>query len=163
MARRLFVSLGVVLALIVAAVVAVAAYTALKAPLETPSKSSNLAPESCSPGPCEDVRGFTIWISNVKVDSNLVRMTVKFQNSSSATHASPEDLILVDTEGHTSSLVTDATGCNTWQRHEFSDGQLFGPINICFRVTNTTPPFTLRWSPDLGAFCCEQDISILPT
>lgn len=162
MARRVLVSLAVVIGLVVAALVAGAAYGALKSPLQT-KPNSNLAPESCSPGPCKDVRGFTIWVSNVRVDSNLVRMTVRFQNSSSATHASPDDLALSDSDGHTSGLVTDAAGCNTWQRHEFSGGQTFGPIDICFRVSNTTPPFTLRWSPDLGAFCCEEELPISPT
>jgi hypothetical protein len=162
MARRLLVSLGVVLGLIVAVVVAGTAYLALKAPLQS-NPSSNLTPQTCSPGPCANLQGYTIWISKVRVDGDLVRMTVKFQNSSPSTHASPEDLTLIDSTRHSSQLSTGATGCKTWQRHAFNNGQTFGPIDICFRVTNTTPPFTLRWAPDEGAFCCEQPITIFPS
>ena len=162
MARRLLLSLGVVLGLIVAAVVGGTAYMALKAPLAT-SPSGNLAPENCSPGPCADLQGYTLWVSNVHVDNDLVRMTVKFKNSSPSTHAAPEDLVLIDSERHAGGIVTDATGCKTYPRHEFSGGQTFGPIDICFRVSSTTAPFTLRWSPDLGTFCCEQDITIWPS
>lgn len=162
MARRLLVSLGVVVGLMVAAVVAGTAYMALKAPLQN-NPSSNLTPQTCSPGPCRDLQGYTIWISNIRVDNELLRMTIKFKNSSPATHASPEDLVLIDGSRHSSQLVTGAADCNTWQRHEFNNGQTFGPIDVCFGVTNPAPPFTLRWSPDEGAFCCEQDITIWPS
>ena len=39
-------------------------------------------------------------------------------------------------------------------------GETFGPLDICFRVTNTAPPFLLRWAPDEGAFCCETELKI---
>ena len=162
MARRLLLSLGVVVALIVAAVVAGAAYTALKAPLSTKS-NTNLTPENCSPGPCADLQGYTIWISNIKVDNDLVRMTVKFQNSSSSTHAAPEDLVLIDSERKQSAPVGDVTGCQSFSRHDFANGETFGPLNLCFRVTNSTPPFVLNWSPDMGAFCCQDQITIWPS
>jgi hypothetical protein len=162
MGRRLLTSLGVVAGLIIASFVAAAAYTALKTPLQA-SPNSNLPPENCSPGPCANVSGYKIWISNVVIDNDVVRMTVRFQNSSSATHASPEDLQLIDAGRRASGMVTDVSGCNTWTRHDFNRGAYFGPINICFRVSNTTPPFILHWSPDLGAFCCQKDITIWPT
>lgn len=162
MARRLLTALGIVVGLIVAALVAGAAYTALKAPLTTQT-NSNLNPENCAPGPCANLSGFQIWVSNVKVENDLVRMTVKFQNSSSATHASPEDLSLIDSGRRSGKLITDVTGCKTWTRHEFSGGAYFGPIDICFRVLSTTPPFILHWTPDMGAFCCEKDITIWPS
>ena len=162
MGRRLLLSLGVVMGLIVAALVAGAAYTALKTTPPPPTNSS-LLPENCSPGPCANVNGYKIWISNVRLDNDVVRMTVKFQNSSSATHASPEDLQLIDAGRRASSLITDSSGCKTFTRHDFDHGAYFGPIDICFRVSNTTPPFILHWSPDLGAFCCQKDITIWPT
>jgi hypothetical protein len=162
MGRRLLTSLGVVAGLIIASFVAAAAYTALKTPLQA-SPNRNLSPENCSPGPCANVSGYKIWISNVVIDNDVVRMTVRFQNSSSATHASPEDLQLIDAGRRASGMVTDVSGCNTWTRHDFNRGAYFGPINICFRVSNTTPPFILHWSPDLGAFCCQKDITIWPT
>ena len=162
MGRRLLASLGVVAGLIVAAIVLAAAYTALKTPLQA-SPNSNLAPENCSPGPCANVSGYKIWISNVVIDNDVVRMTVRFQNSSSATHASPEDLQLIDAGRRASGMVTDVSGCKTWTRHDFSHGAYFGPIDICFRVLNATPPFILHWSPDLGSFCCQKDITIWPT
>ena len=162
MARRVLTSLGIFGGLIAAAVVAAGAYTALKAPVPT-LPNSNLQPQNCSPGPCTSLGGYTLWISNVRVDNDLVRMTVKFQNSSSSTHASPEDLELIDGSRRSSIPVTDVTGCKTWTRHDFNNGQIFGPIDICFRVTNTAPPFLLRWSPDEGTFCCETTLKLYPT
>jgi hypothetical protein len=162
MARRLITALGVAVGLMLAALVAAAAYSALKTPPAT-NPSSNLTPENCSPGPCANVQGYKIWVSNVRLDNDVVRMTVKFQNSSAATHASPEDLQLIDAGRRSSNLITDTSGCNTWKRHDFSGGQTFGPIDVCFRVSNTTPPFILHWSPDLGAFCCQKDITLWPS
>jgi hypothetical protein len=162
MPRRVLTALGIVAGLIVAALVAGAAYSALKAPLST-TPNSNLNPENCSPGPCANVKDFTLWISKVRVQNDLVRMTVKFQNSSVATHVAPEDLQLIDAGRRTSTPISNVTGCNTFARHEFSGGAVFGPIDICFRVSNSTPPFIFHWTPDLGTFCCEQDITIWPT
>ncbi len=157
--RRLLTYGAVWGGLVVAAIVAVAAFQALHAPQES-SGSGAPVTENCSPGPCADVQGFTLWVTNVQVNGNLVAMTVRFRNSSAATHASPEDLQLIDTSRRTSGLVTDLPGCKTWTRHEFNNGATFGPIDVCFRVNNATPPFVLRWSPDLGLFCCETDIKI---
>jgi hypothetical protein len=158
MIRRLVTFGAVALGLFVAAVIGFTAYQSLHAPV--PASSENLTPENCSPGPCTDVQGFTLWLSDITVDGDLVTMNVKFQNSSVATHASPEDLQLIDSARHASGLVTDAPGCNTWVRHEFNNGATFGPIAVCFRVSNPARPFTMRWSPDLGLFCCEKDIRI---
>jgi hypothetical protein len=163
MARRLFTLFGVFAGLIVAALVAGGAYMALKAPLST-QPNSNLAPETCTPGPCSSVNGYTIWISNVRVQNDIVRMTVRFENSSAATHASPEDLTLIDASRRSSIPLTDTpAGCKSFTRHEFNGSPIFGPVDICFRVTNPNPPFILQWTPDLGAFCCERDITIRPT
>jgi hypothetical protein len=162
MARRAITGIAVIAGLIAAALVAGAAYTALKAPLSS-ATNSNLAPDSCTPGPCANVDGYTLWVSNVTVRNDLVQMKVKFQNSSRSTHASPEDLQLIDAGRHSSMPVTGVSGCSTWTRHVFDNGAVFGPINICFRVNNTTPPFILHWSPDLGEFCCQKDITIWPT
>jgi hypothetical protein len=162
MARRLLITLGVVVALIIAAVVAGAAYTALKSPLSLQT-TTNLAPTNCSPGPCTDLQGYTIWISNVQVNNDIVRMTLKFKNSSPSTHAAPEDLTLIDSERRQGSLITDAPNCKTFPRTDFNRGATFGPVDVCFRVTNTTPPFILHWSPDLGEFCCETNITIWPS
>jgi hypothetical protein len=106
------------------------------------------------------VQGYTLWLSDINVSGDLVSMQVKFQNSSPSTHASPEDLQLIDASRHASGLVTDAPGCNTWTRHEFANGATFGPISVCFRVSSASKPFVLKWSPDLGLFCCEKDINI---
>lgn len=160
MARRLLLSAGLLGGLTAAFVVAYAAYVALKSPF-TGSHSTGSVSENCSPGPCADVNGYVLWISNVHVDNAVVHMTVKFQNRSSSTHASPDDLQLIDAARHSSIPANDIAGCNTWSRHEFSkSGDTFGPIDICFRVSNPSPPFILRWSPDEGEFCCETDIKI---
>lgn len=162
MARRLLITLGVVVALIVAAVIAGAAYTALKAPLSVSSQTP-LTPENCSPGPCTDIQGYTIWISNVHLDSDVVHMTVKFKNSSTATHAAPEDLTLIDSERRQGQPIGDSPGCKVFARTDFNHGASFGPVDVCFRVVNTTPPWILHWSPDVGAFCCQRDLTIWPS
>ena len=159
MIRRLLVVAVAAILLVVAGFVGVAAYQALRTPLPA-SNNSTLTPENCSPGPCVDIHGFTLWVSDVKVEGNLVSMQVKFRNSSPATHASPEDLQLIDASRHSSIPVSDVAGCNTWPRHEFNKGATFGPINICFRVSNVARPYTLHWTPDLGPFCCETNIRL---
>jgi hypothetical protein len=157
--RRLVTVGAAALGLLVAAVVGVTAYESMRAPVPA-SSGASLAPENCSPGPCTEVQGYTLWLSDINVNGDLVTMQVKFQNSSSSTHASPEDIQLIDASRHASGIVTDAPGCNTWTRHEFNNGATFGPIGVCFRISNPNRPFILRWSPDLGLFCCEKDINI---
>jgi hypothetical protein len=159
MIRRLFTFLAIGIGLTLAAVVGVTAYQALHAPLQA-SSGAPLVPENCSPGPCVQVQGFTLWLAEIKVDGDLVTMQVRFKNSSPATHASPEDLTLIDASRHVSALITDAPGCKTWTRHEFNNGAIFGPISICFRVFNLARPFIVRWTPDLGLFCCEKEIRL---
>jgi hypothetical protein len=156
---RLLTVGAIAVGLIVAAVVGVTAYQALHTPLQA-SGDQPLTPDNCSPGPCADVQGFTLWISDVTFSSDVVSMQVKFRNSSPSTHASPEDLQLIDASRHASGLITDAPNCNSFTRHVFSNGATFGPINICFRVSNATRPFILRWAPDLGPFCCETNIKL---
>jgi hypothetical protein len=157
--RRFLLVSAVVAGLGVAALVGAAAYQALRTPMLV-TNNGNLTPENCSPGPCVDLKGFTLWVSDIKFEGDLVRMTVKFRNSSTATHASPEDLNLIDSSRHASIPITDVEGCKTWTRHDFHNGAYFGPIDICFRVSNTTRPFILHWTPDLGPFCCETSLKI---
>lgn len=162
MARRLFTFLAALAGLVVAALIAGGAYMALKAPLTT-QPNSNLQPENCTPGPCRNISGFTIWISNVKIANDVVHMTVKFRNSSTATHVSPEDLTLIDSGRRQSIPISDASGCKTFVRHDFDGGAYFGPLDLCFRVSNATPPFILHWTPYIADFCCQEDITIWPS
>jgi hypothetical protein len=115
---------------------------------------------ACSPQPCLDVQDYTMWVSNVTVADGMVRMNVTFRNSSAATHASPEDLQLVDASKQSSPATQDAPGCTHWSRTEFNNGAKFGPLTICFRPASTASPLTLRWTPDLGLICCEADLKI---
>lgn len=163
MGKRWLVRAGAAALLLGAGVLAVIAYQSLQAPLSGATGGATPPGQGCSPTPCRNVQGFTLWVSNVTVDGNLVRMRVMFKNSSAATHASPDDLSLIDSGHHTSKLATDASDCNTWTRHVFNNGATFGPIDICFHVTDTTPPFTLRWTPDLGFFCCDTSLPVSPT
>jgi hypothetical protein len=146
--------------LLVVLSVAVTAFLAMQVTFQGPSTSDAKPSVNCFPAPCANVQGYTLWVSNLKVDGDLISMHVTFKNSSDSTHASPEDLQLIDSSLHTSPLVTDAPGCQTWQRHEFNNGAMFGPLNVCFRAATAAPPMVLRWSPDLGLFCCKTDIKL---
>jgi hypothetical protein len=115
---------------------------------------------ACSPQPCLDVQDYTIWVSNVTVAEGIVRMNVTFRNSSGATHADPSDLQLVDANKQSSPAIQDATGCTHWSRTEFNNGAKLGPLTICYRPASTASPLTLRWTPDMGFFCCEADLRI---
>ena len=64
---------------------------------------------ACSPQPCLDLQDYTIWVSGVTVADGIVRMNVTFRNSSTATHASPEDLQLVDASNQRSAAIQDAS------------------------------------------------------
>ena len=158
--RRMLTFGAVAAALLVVVLVGIAAFLAMQVSFQPPTTSDATPAVNCSPAPCADVQGYTLWVSNLQVQGNLVRMQVNFKNSSDATHASPEDLEIIDSKLHTSGLVTDAPGCQTWDRHEFNNGALFGPMTVCFRVTTSDPPLVLRWSPDLGLICCHTDIKL---
>ena len=160
MRRRLLVYGAVAAALLVVLAVAVTAFLAMQIPFQGPTAGGATPAVNCSPAPCANVQGYTLWVSNLKVDGDLVSMQITYKNSSGATHASPEDLQLIDSKQHTSPLVTDAPGCQTWNRHEFNNGALFGPLSVCFRVSSAAPPLVLRWSPDLGLVCCRTDIKL---
>jgi hypothetical protein len=143
---------------VVIAILAVAAFIALAqgvAPGGSAVKSL-----ACSPQPCLDVQDYTLWVSNVSVAQDIVRMDITFRNSSAATHADPADLQLVDANHQSWRSVQDAPGCTHWTRTEFSNGAKLGPLTICFRTAAVASPLTLRWAPDMGLFCCEADLKI---
>jgi hypothetical protein len=160
MRRRLLIygALGGAVPVVLA--VAVAAYFAMQTTFQGPNAGGAVPALNCSPAPCADVQGYTLWVSNLKVSGDLVSMQVTFKNSSGATHSSPEDVELIDSKLNTSRLVTDGAGCQTWNRHEFNNGATFGPLTVCFRVSTAAPPLVLRWTPDLGLICCSTDIKL---
>jgi hypothetical protein len=145
---------------LVAAAVAVAAFVSMQTSFQSPAASSPVPALNCSPAPCANLQGYTLWVSNVTVTGDVVSMRIVFKNSSDSTHASPEDLQIIDSKHSSSALIVDAPGCKSWTRHEFNNGAQFGPVNICFRVSSTAPPLVLRWSPDFGLFCCRTDIKL---
>lgn len=145
--------------IVVVVTVALAAFVSMQKPFQLPTSSEPSA--SCSPDPCADVRGFILWVSDVKVDSGLVSMTLTFQNSSNSTHADPSEIQLISGNGPPNNRVTDAPGCTAWPRTEFNNGAKFGPVPECFRPSSTTPPLHLHWAPDFGFFCCETDVLLV--
>jgi hypothetical protein len=146
--------------LLVAAVVAVAAFMSAQTPFQGPTASSPVPALACSPAPCAKLQGYTLWVTNLNVTGDLVSMQVMFLNASDSTHASPEDLQLIDSKQQASGLITNSPGCKTWDRHVFNNGAKFGPLTVCFRVSSPAPPLVLRWSPDFGLFCCRTDIKL---
>ncbi len=140
--------------------VGIAAFQSLQVPLETPVASSPTPAVGCTPAPCANVRGYMLWVSNLKSEGDVVTMEVTFRNASQATHADPSDLELIDSARHSSHPDFSLPDCTQWSRHEFSNGATYGPLTLCFKVTTTSPPLTLRWSPDFGLFCCQRDIKL---
>jgi hypothetical protein len=141
---------------VVVIAVAVAAFQSLQAPFQPAVATPGSA--TCGPPPCANVRGYILWVTDLNIDSGLVSMKLTFRNSSSSTHADPADLRLVDSQQHDSAAVYDAPGCLRWPRTDFKNGATFGPVPECFRPASTGLPLTLRWSPDMGFFCCETEI-----
>lgn len=156
--KRLLQYLSLGAALVIVLVVAVAAFASLKVPFSVPTATASSRP--CSPQPCADVRGFTLWVSGLQTQGGLVSMQLRFENKSAATHADPTEIQLIDSTGHPNQRVTDALGCTAWARKEFSNGATFGPVPECFRPANANPPLRLHWEPDFGPFCCEIDIPL---
>lgn len=148
--------------LVIAATLAVAAYRADQASGRGSSTTSaGTAGESaCSPAPCADLQGYTLWVSNLRVEGRVVTMQMLFRNASGSTHADPQDLQLLDSQQQRSGPIFDAAGCTHWSRTEFHNGAQLGPLTVCFRPATLAPPLTLRWSPDMGLFCCQADIRL---
>lgn len=158
--RRVLVFGGIGAGLAVVAFVAVAAYGSMQLPFQSATVSSPLPALGCTPAPCANLQGYTLWVTNLNAQSDLVTMQIAFRNSSESTHASPEDLELVDSQGHTSGPVFNAPMCTQWSRHEFNHGATYGPITVCFRAATAASPLVLRWSPDFGLLCCRTDIKL---
>jgi len=150
----------VALAGVVIAIVGISAFIAMAKTALNSSSGGGTASGTCSPKPCLDLQGYTLWISKVTEADGIVRMQVTFQNSSGSTHAAPEDLRLIDSAQQSSPSIQDQPGCSHWTRTEFSNGAKYGPITVCFRPSTVDPPLTLRWSPDMGFFCCQADLRI---
>jgi len=161
MSKRLLRYGAVAVSALVVLTIGVLAYRSLQVPYQAPTVASPVpAAGGCTPAPCADLRGYTLWVDNLAVTSDLGTMQVTFRNSSNSTHAAPEDLMLIDSRQHPSSPIFDAAGCTSWSRHEFGHGATYGPVTMCFRVTTTAPPLVLRWSPDFGFVCCQTDIKL---
>ena len=142
------------------ATVAVLAYQSLQVPFQSPTVSSPQPALGCTPAPCANLHGYTLWVTNVDVQGSLVTMQVTYRNSSNSTHASPEDLTLIDSQRNPSTPIFEAPACPRWTRHEFNHGATYGPLTVCFRASTTAPPLVLRWSPDFGFVCCQTDIKL---
>ena len=147
-------------AVLIVGTVAVLAYQSLQVPYQAPTVSSPRPALGCTPAPCADLGGYTLWVTNLEAQDSLVTMQIMFRNSSDSTHAEPADLELIDSRGQSSRPVFDAPGCTPWSRHEFNHGATYGPVTVCFKPTSTAPPLVLRWSPDFGFVCCQTDIKL---
>jgi len=160
MSRRLLTYAAIGAGLAVVILVGAAAYGSLQVPFQAPTVSSPVPALECTPAPCANLRGYTLWVTNLEVDGNLVSMQITFRNSSNSTHASPQDLVLIDSRRNSSGPIFDAPSCTPWSRHEFSHGATYGPIIVCFKTGAPAPPLVLRWSPDFGFVCCRTDIKL---
>ena len=60
--------------------IAVAAFVSLKVPFDTtPSAGPSTAP--CEPLPCANVRGYIVWVSDLKIQEGLVTMKLTSRRS----------------------------------------------------------------------------------
>jgi hypothetical protein len=159
-AKRLLTYGAIGAGLAIVAVAAVAAFGSLQVPFLTAPVSSPVPALDCTPAPCADLQGYTLWVTNLNSQGNVVTMQITFRNSSDSTHAAPVDLQLIDSQRHTSAPIFDSPGCTQWSRHEFSHGATYGPLIVCFRANTAAPPLVLRWSPDFGFVCCQTDIKL---
>jgi len=157
--RRLVRSAAIGAGAVVVIAFGIAAFQSLQTPFQAPSTGP--PPAACSPEPCANVRGYILWVTNLKIEGGLVSMQLTFRNSSPATHADPADIQLIDAQQHTTSAIHDAPGCTAWPRTDFSNGAGFGPVPECFRPAATTTPLSLHWTPDMGLFCCETKIVLV--
>jgi len=114
----------------------------------------------CAPQPCLSIQGYTVWLSNVSEAAGVIRMQATFQNASSATHADPADLRLLDAQHHSFRYTQEPTGCTHWSRTEFANGARYGPVTMCYRPDSLTAPLTIEWNPDMGLICCTADVKI---
>jgi hypothetical protein len=161
MGRRLLRYGAISIAALVVLTIGALAYRSLQVPYQAPTVASPLpAAGGCTPAPCADLRGYTLWVSNLDVKPDLVTMQITFRNASNSSHAAPEDLVLIDGERQMLPAVFDATSCTSWSRHEFGHGATYGPVTMCFRAATIAPPLVLRWSPDFGLVCCQTDIKL---
>ena len=117
---------------------------------------------ACSPAPCADVQGYQVWVTGLQPEGRRVTLDVSFQNSSSSTHADPSDFVLLDASGVPFRPIYDSADCRRWPRTEFANGERRGPFHLCFTPSSAAPPLKLRWSPDMGLFCCRAVIVLLP-
>ena len=159
-AKRLLTYGAIGAGLAIVATVAVAAFGSLQVPFVSAPVTSPVPALGCTPAPCADLQGYTLWVTDLNSQDNVVTMRITFRNSSDSTHAAAADLELIDSQRHTSSPIFAVPGCTLWSRHEFSHGATFGPLTVCFRATTTAPPLVLRWSPDFGFVCCQTDIKL---
>jgi hypothetical protein len=151
-----YAAIGAGAAVVIA--VGVAAFLSLQTTFQPATTNPGSTP--CTPQPCANVRGYILWVSDVKVDGGVVTMQLTFRNSSPATHADPADLQLIDRQGNSVTAAYDAPGCTHWPRTDFNNGAQFGPVSECFRPSTTDPPLKLHWEPDMGLFCCETTITL---
>jgi hypothetical protein len=158
--RRLLRYAGIAAAAFVVMGAAGAAFLSLQTVYQPPTGGTPSLP--CSPKPCANVQGYTLWVTDLKIEGGLVQMQLTFRNSSSSTHADPADIQLLDSQKHSSSPVYDAPGCTQWARTDFNDGARFGPVHECFRPAVTDAPLSIHWTPDMGFFCCDTVIALEP-
>jgi len=48
-----------------------------------PTPNGAVPAVNCSPAPCASVQGYTLWVSSLKIEGDLVSMQVTFKNASS--------------------------------------------------------------------------------
>ncbi|HAC46459.1 MAG TPA: hypothetical protein DCF65_10385, partial [Chloroflexi bacterium] len=89
MSRRLLTYGAIAAGLAVVVLVGAAAYGSLQVPFQAPTLSSPVPALGCTPAPCANLRGYTLWVTNLDLQGNLVTIHITFRNSSDSTHASP--------------------------------------------------------------------------
>lgn len=141
--RRLWIAVGVLVALMA---VAGAAAFAIHGQM-TPAQSDAA---TCSPKPCVDAGGYRMDVTDVERGEGIVRLQVTFHvTGRNNMHAEPADFSLQQGE-RTYHPYFGAEGCSAWPRTKIPSGSSLGPEVVCFKPARTDARLTLNWDPDLG-------------
>jgi hypothetical protein len=148
------------------------ALAAAKIPDTAPEKSPALPPGEtitalpvCSPTPCADRGGLTMYVTNVNTNGGdagngfrWAKITLRWHDTSGENTVGDVGFTLRDGTStvHESESSEDGgppKGCGAFEdatRTTLAPGASWGPLTLCFRIGGPSQPLTLGWFDDCG-------------